>query len=148
MMKMVILLLTEKKMEDEVNSTVAKYKLLDEMQKTFEWGKWQQEIPYLQFKPEWEVRAIPPFQGAIIRYNIKYFDKVCSIYLDCYDMLGHMGEPYWELFPDSDGETFRCGMNETDKLITAIEHSLQCTDEEIFKGMVNKGLLKTLNDKK
>ena len=128
-------------MKIEINDMLFKYELTSNMEKMFEWRKWIDEIPYLKFKPEWEVRAIPPISGAIIRYNIKYFDKFCSVYLDCYDMMGCVGHPYWELYPYN-GDTFRCDIKDTDSLLNAIEHALYNTDEEILKGMINKGLEK------
>lgn len=88
--------------------------------RAFEYDKWMDEIPYMKFKPEWEVKAVPPFGGAVIRYFIKYNDERISVYLDCYNQLGYMDNPYWEAYPIN-GDTFRCYMNETDKLIKAID---------------------------
>ena len=39
----------------ETSMAVAKY---DELQET---RKWMNELPYLHFKQEWNVRIIPPF---------------------------------------------------------------------------------------
>lgn len=91
----------------------------------YEWRKWSREIPYIKFPGNWEVKAIPPFGGAIIRYVIKHENSNddISIYLDCYGELGAVGEPYWELYPDIDGDAFRCGMNDIDDLLEKL-HTL------------------------
>ena len=85
-----------------------------------EWDKWQKEIPFINWPSEWGVKAIPAFAGAIIRYRVK--TPKCedvSVYLDCYDRLGCMRQPYWEVYP-IDGDTFRCFLHETKELIDAI----------------------------
>ena len=102
-------------------------KCLFEVEKVFEWDKWRKEIPYLEFPQDWLVRAIPPFHVGIIRYNIKHKeipDSHVSIYLDCYDRAGFVGQPYWEIYPH-EGDCFRCLMAETDKLIEAINQSFE-----------------------
>jgi len=95
------------------------------MTRAFEWDRWRNEIPYIKFNSEWEVRAIPAFSTGIIRYHMKHNDNFCSIYLDCYDMAGCVGSPYWEVYPYYDDDVFRCGMKHTDQLLKAIKHSLK-----------------------
>lgn len=95
-----------------------------EYEKAFESERWIEEIPYLNFKPEWKVKVIPPFCGAVVRFRIDYNDIELSVYLDCYDNLGSVGQPYWELYPYVNDDTFRCLMNDTDELLHAIEISL------------------------
>jgi hypothetical protein len=73
-----------------------------EMEDLFEWDKWMKEIPFLNFPSHWQVKIIPPVTWAIIRFRIRT-DKMqegrsISVYLDCYDMLGCVGEPYWEIY--------------------------------------------------
>jgi len=85
-----------------------------------EWGKWREEIPFIKWPSDWEVKAIPPAGGAIIRYEVKTPNcELISIYLDCYDLLGIMGQPYWEVYCFN-GEPERCLMNETDELLKLI----------------------------
>jgi len=85
----------------------------------YEWDKWRGEIPAIKFKSEWEVKVIPPFAGAIVRFVV----NGVSVYLDCYDILGCFGEPYWEIYP-YEGDTYRCKMNNVDELLEAIQHSI------------------------
>ena len=94
------------------------------MEELYEWDKWRMEIPYLKFKPEWEVKVIPPFNGAVVRFLVKKGENTISTYLDCYNELGFVGQPYWEIYPYVDGDVYRCLMDETELLIDAIEQSL------------------------
>lgn len=87
------------------------------------WRKWDEEIPFIHWPGDWSVKAIPPVTGAVVRYKVKKpGDKIVSVYLDCYDILGFFGEPYWEIYPHNN-DTFRCKMNDTTALLQAIEES-------------------------
>lgn len=66
------------------------------------WREWCKIIPKLKFKSEWDVKIIPPFGGAIIRFTVDYNQKHCSIYLDCYGRLGVVDKPYWEVYDGED----------------------------------------------
>ena len=90
----------------------------------FESDKWRNEIPYIKWPKDWEVKAVPPQTGAVVRYLVKKGDKEISIYLDCYDLLGCFGEPYWEAYP-IDGDTFRCKMNNTASLLKALKREFR-----------------------
>lgn len=108
--------------------TIEHWKLSSEMENKFEWRKWMVEIPYISFPSELKIKIIPPFAGAVVRFHAALKDKpdhFVSIYLDCYDILGWVGQPYWELYPDSDGDTFRCAMKDTDELLQAIDRALK-----------------------
>lgn len=100
-----------------------------ETAKAFNWEKWRAEIPYLNFPRKWEVKIIPPFTGAVIRFWVKTKsmtdEDAISIYLDCYDVLGFVGQPYWEVYPDKNGDTSRCLMNETEELLAIIKDALK-----------------------
>lgn len=83
------------------------------------------DIPYIQWPHNWLVKAVPPFSGAVIRYYVTKHDseRPVSIYLDWYDILGCVGEPYWEVYPYND-DTFRCAMADIKALKNAIRISL------------------------
>ena len=85
--------------------------------------KWKRQIPFIKFSPKWEVQITPPFAGATVRFRVRKGNAHVSVYLDCYDRLGSCGQPYWEVYPYK-GDVFRCLMDETDLLLTAIEKSL------------------------
>jgi len=94
--------------------------------KLCEWRKWAREIPQIAFPPDWLIRIIPPFSGAICRFTVANKENPSSevsVYLDCYDILGIYGEPYWEIYPDSEGSNSRYDMNDTQGLLKAIAES-------------------------
>lgn len=92
-------------------------------EQNFETRKWMGEIPHLNFKEHWKVKVIPPFGGAIIRFWIDCEDKHVSVYLDGYDMLGWMEQPYWEIYNGEDTERFLFGEHE--QMMARIEELLQ-----------------------
>jgi hypothetical protein len=100
-----------------------KYRLAYEYEEQMEHKKWIKEIPYIQFPADWKVQITPPFAGAVVRFRVQKDDMEVSVYLDCYDMLGCYGSPYWEVYP-YEGDVFRCDMSDTESLLNAISHSL------------------------
>jgi len=92
------------------------------------WRFWMENIPFIQFPSEWKVKIIPPFAGAIIRFKIQKegIDFEVSVYLDCYDVLGYYGSPYWEVSPHL-GDTQRISMDNVDGLLKTIE---ECFSEK------------------
>ena len=87
-----------------------------------EYRKWMKEIPALHFEKEWDVKIIPPFGGAIIRFHITHNDKFVSVYFDAYDRLGFVGKPYFEFY---DGEEcYRYLLNESEKMMDDIKSFL------------------------
>lgn len=88
-----------------------------EYDRVMESDKWKKQIPCLKFNSEWNVQIIPPFSGAVIRFYLyKDNELKASVYLDCYDRLGVMGFPYWEVYNFYD-EPERFEMNDTERLI-------------------------------
>lgn len=98
-----------------------------EVEEKWEYNKWFVEIPYLKFKPDWEVKVIPPDGGAVIRFLVKFKGKSISVYLDCYNHLGLEDKPYWEIclcagvMPIGDDHIETCYLDESDKLIDIID---------------------------
>ena len=90
-----------------------------------EYHKWQEEIPNISFPSDWEIRIIPPFGGAIVRFLAIKGDRQVSVYLDCYDRLGIYGSPYWEIYPNTSGDVDRLSMNDVDGLLQGIKESLE-----------------------
>ena len=85
----------------ETSMAIAKYDTLQETK------KWMRELPVLHFEKEWDVKIIPPFGGAVIRFWINHNNKHVSIYFDAYSELGLVRDenenpiPYFEYY---DGE--------------------------------------------
>ncbi|MEM6483814.1 MAG: hypothetical protein AAF662_02350, partial [Pseudomonadota bacterium] len=82
--------------------------------------RWMNEIPDITFDEGWRIRVIPPFAGAVARFRV---NEHTSVYLDCYDDLGCVGQPYWEVHP-VDGDVGRALMNEVDELLDLIRQSV------------------------
>lgn len=94
-------------------------------EEVMEYEKWADEIPFIPFRDGWEVQVCPPWGGAVVRFLVKYKvrenEKIVSVFLDCYDMLGSMHAPYWEINPSRDGFPVRYAMNDIDGLIAGID---------------------------
>lgn len=105
--------------------------------RAYEYDRWAKEIPPLKFEPYMLVTVIPPWGGAVIRFIVSHKDyphaKV-SVYLDCYDMLGAVGEPYWEAYPYLGGDAERITLTESWKLVGVIARLLEDQVERIKKG--------------
>ena len=102
---------------------ISKYENLQECR------KWGSIIPALHFEKEWDVKIIPPFGGAVIRFYINYNGKHVSVYLDGYSELGYMVDendkpiPYWEYY---DGEEcYRYYIDESEQMMEDIKKFLE-----------------------
>lgn len=106
----------------ETSMAIAKYDTLQETE------KWIRELPILHFEKEWDVKIIPPFGGAIIRFWINHNNKHVSVYFDAYSELGWMHDenenpiPYFEYY---DGENcYRYYIDESEKMMEDIKNFL------------------------
>lgn len=106
----------------EETMIISKYDSLQECR------KWLKEIPALHFEKEWDVKIIPPFGGAVIRFWIDYNGKHVSVYFDAYSELGWMVDenenpiPYFEYY---DGEEcYRYYVDESEKMMEDIKNFL------------------------
>ena len=101
---------------------ISKY---DNLQECRGWGA---RIPALHFEKEWDVKIIPPFAGAIIRFVIDYNGKHVSVYFDAYSELGWMYDndeqpiPYFEYYDGID--THRYYLDESEQMINDIRNFL------------------------
>lgn len=89
---------------------------------------WAAKIPAFHFEKEWDVKIIPPFAGALIRFTIDYNGKHVSVYFDGYSELGYMYDdndnpiPYFEYY---DGEDIhRYYMDESEQMMEDIKNFL------------------------
>jgi hypothetical protein len=90
----------------------------------FEWMKWKELIPYIPFEKGWEVKIVPPFACAIVRFNVKKDNKEASIYLDCYDLIGSVGKPYWGVYSFQTQDVERTLMDDVPGLLLSIKRAL------------------------
>lgn len=99
-----------------------------EAERVLEYRKWISEIPFIPFRRGWLVSPIPPFGGAVVRFQVrtpKQKNKSVSVYLDCYEQLGlYGGSPYWEVYP-FEKDVGRCGISEVDELLRMISAGLR-----------------------
>lgn len=106
----------------ETSLVVVKYDILRETK------KWVKELPALHFEKEWDVKIIPPFGGAIIRFHINHNGKHVSVYFDAYSELGWMKDedgnpiPYFEYYNGED--TCRYYIDEADQMMKDIKKYL------------------------
>lgn len=105
------------------NFRMKNYELIEKYEQIMEHMKWMEEIPYISFPFDWEIKITPPNVGAVVRFRVKKGDAEVSIYLDCYDNLGYYGSPYWEVYPYKE-DVFRCDMLDTESLLRAIGESI------------------------
>lgn len=93
-----------------------------DVEKAENWRELIPTIPYIKFPANWEVKIIPPFGGAVVRFLVKLPDEQPkSVYLDCFGRLGYMDHPYWEVYPYK-GDVGRCDIHDTKKLLQMIKN--------------------------
>lgn len=85
---------------------------------------WYDKMPRIPFPNDWDVRAVPPFGGAMVRYRIQRGGAEVSVYMDAHDKLGCVGQPYWEIHPNPEGECDRFLLREVDDLVAGIAAAL------------------------
>lgn len=88
-----------------MSESMDRWLLTAKYSEAFEHDKWIKEIPILKFPSDWTIQIIPPFASAVIRFRAFKNGKTISVYLDCYDLLGANGEPYWEAYPVGEDTT-------------------------------------------
>ena len=103
-----------------------------EIEERKNYEKWRRELPVFHFDEKWEVKIIPPFAGAVIRFYISYKDKFVSVYFDSDSSLGFMYDdddnliPYFEYYDGQ--ETYRYLVNESEKMMSDIRQYLNGDD--------------------
>ena len=97
------------------------------------WREWCLRLPLIEFKPGWKVRVVPPFGGAIIRFQVRdgrtKGEWWTSVYFDAYGRIGSFREggtdvPYWEVYPVDGGDPARCAEQDVEGLVELIQLSL------------------------
>ena len=94
----------------------------------YEYRKWIKEIDFFEIPNGWKFKPVPPFAGAVCRFGLQVGKVSYSIYLDCYDELGFVGEPYWEVF-EIDGDVKRFGIKQQKELIDCISKDSESRGE-------------------
>jgi hypothetical protein len=94
-------------------------------EKILGYREWVDKVPFIEFPEGWAISVIPPFAGAMCRFRARVNDKEYSVYLDCHDLLGGVGSPYWEAYPIQN-DVARFDINDVNGLI-------KCISEEAVK---------------
>ena len=89
------------------------------------WSEISLQMPNLYFPKNWGVAVFPPFKGAVARFVVQKGDAAVSVYADFYEALNNFGGPYWELYPDTEGNSARFAINDTAGLMREIARSLR-----------------------
>lgn len=101
-----------------------------EIEMNEQWRDIREKIPFIRFKECWQVRVIPPYLGAVARFEVKEdssdSDAVCSVYLDWFNVLGWCGgKPYWEVYTGVDKEgPERFDLDDTAGVVDCIDRQL------------------------
>lgn len=74
------------------------------IEKDEDWHGWMDKIPFLSFPAGIEIKPIPAFAGAMVRFiaRSKKSQNTVSVYFDVSNNLGYMDGPYWEIYPYED----------------------------------------------
>lgn len=111
-------------LEENVNKTLMKAKV----EQMYDFRGWSNKLPAFHFDEEWDVKIIPPFSGAIIRFTISHNEKGVSVYFDAYSELGLMYDdneepiPYFEY--DDGINTYTYPLDEADQMMEDIRKFL------------------------
>ena len=117
--------------EEEVEKKLERYRVEEDQ-------KWRAEInriPFLTFRSDWQVRVIPPFGDAVVRFQVILpSGTLKSIYMDSRCSLGIWGngvnpEPYWEVYPYK-GDVGRCDVADTIMLMEMIQDETNGDSDE------------------
>jgi hypothetical protein len=124
--------------EDEVAKKLERYNVENEQ----DWRGEIVRIPWLHFRGDWQVRIIPPFGDAVVRFQVILpSGTLKSIFMDSRNSLGTWGsltevEPYWEVYPYQ-GDVGRCALDDTIMLMEMIQDETNGEQDE--QGATDKG---------
>lgn len=111
-------------LQENVNKSL----MLSKVEQMHDFRGWARKLPAFHFDKEWDVKIIPPFAGAIIRFVIDYNEKHVSVYFDAYSELGWMCDndeqpiPYFEYYDSVD--THRYYLDESEQMMNDIRNFL------------------------
>lgn len=118
----------EVKKQMTLQENVNKSLMLSKVEQMHDFRGWSHKLPAFHFDKEWDVKIIPPFAGAIIRFVIDYNGKHVSVYFDAYSELGWMYDndeqpiPYFEYYDGVD--THRYYLDESEQMMNDIRNFL------------------------
>ncbi len=87
--------------------------------------EWRDKIPFMRFPTDWEIRFVPNFNESVVRFMVRKNGVTLSVFLDGYDKMGVVGEPYWSIYPNKKREPSRYLLNDTAGLIEGLRNALR-----------------------
>lgn len=126
--------------DTEIEEKLKRYAIENEQ----DWKGESVRIPWMYFRSDWQVRVIPPFGDAVIRFQVILpSGTLKSIFMDSRNSLGvwwgadkNTPEPYWEVYPYK-GDVGRCDLADTIMLMEMIQDDTNGEDDE--QGATDKG---------
>lgn len=104
-------------------SEATKQYLIKQCDDIFEWTSyWIENIPYLNFEPDWQVKSLPPYNGAITNIHIKKGDNLIKLALYSCSVKAIVQGPYWVL--DFNGNIEHFDVNFTNTMMQHIKQLL------------------------
>jgi len=108
------------------------------IEKEEKWDEYNTAMPFIPVLEDWEIRILPPFGGALMRFQLQKGKRHFSIYFDATGALGIMTSPYWEVYPmilkevDENGnpieDTMRYYQNEFREMIKDIYEQVETVE--------------------
>ena len=85
------------------------------------------QMPKLSFPADMLIQIIPPFGGVAARFiaTKEGSDTRVSVFFDVSNAMGTMSVPFWEIYPNADGDTERFPYSTPKMLIEAISKALE-----------------------
>lgn len=120
--------IVEGKRQMNLQENVNKSLMLSKVEQMHDFRGWARKLPAFHFDKEWDVKIIPPFAGAIIRFVIDYNEKHVSVYFDAYSELGWMYDkdeqpiPYFEYYDGVDAHRYY--LDESEQMMNDIRNFL------------------------
>lgn len=118
-------------MSPDVEEKLKRYHVEEEQ----DWKGEIARIPWLHFRGDWQVRIIPPFADAVIRFQVILpSGTLKSVYMDSRHSLGiwknlNTPEPYWEVYPYKN-DVGRCDLADTIMLMEMIQDETSGDEDE------------------
>ena len=87
-------------------------------------------IPFISLGERFVIKVIPPFGGALCRFFVSMKDEYgdltghVSVYLDWFGRFGSSDGPFWEVYPNEDGNNERFDLDDSHGLQRCIKCSL------------------------
>lgn len=86
------------------------------------------KLPVINFPTEWNVRLVPAFGNVATRFVVEsphYTGAYISVFLDISNAQGCSRDPFWEIYPNVEGDISRFNIYDIRGLLDAIKESME-----------------------